>query len=542
MIRKLKYIFLILLSSILFTTNSTFVYAHGSGMMAPITTPAPKNQTEPESSDTATIESSKGSVANIVVPVQPNPSTVEETKIAFNSFDELLEHYLTNVEDYKDFSDEKKDKIRAYMHDDQYCSSADREGAFNQYNFGRAGGLELHQLIEEAVDFFEVKGGQVINEAEINGINDSESIAAGDMYAQDTSKAGIKIAKSNGKAGKLERHLAKFVAGVGDSLNNILIDCDASLDNLIYGRLIKYGTNYYYYEHVKGNPYGIIASYVYIIFRNIAIPIVFIFIFFRFVKSAWNSGSSKQRRELVDGLTRGVFVLGFLALMPWFVDAMIAFKDVLLNYFNKSFNGNMSDLFGLSAKDNATIVGYYREVYTHSKRFVNAALYLGAVCIAIFYAVTYISTAVATMVNVIFFPFVAVFSLEDSKLTNTWFKEIIGNVFNPVLDCVLLLMPMLIQQLCGGDLRGYLITLLCSYSIIPSRSIIRRMLGVGGSMRSELLGFGALMAAGRMMSGISRRAKNGISNTVGAIKDAKENHDLANMYADLARANGDEHS
>lgn len=532
MIKKIKYIFLILLSVALFATNSTFVYAHGSGIMAPITTPAPKNQTEPEPSDTASVESSKESDDKSTSTVQPNPSTVEETKIAFNSFDELLEHYLTNVEDYKEFSDEKKDKIRAYIHDDQYCSSADREEVFKEYQYTRCGDMALRNLIKKAVDFFEVKGGQVINEAEINAINDSESIAAGDMYAHDYSEAGgIKIAKSNGRAGKLEEHLAEFVAGVGDSLNNILIDCDASLDNLIYGRLIKYGTNYYYYEHVKGNPYGIIASYVYIIFRNIAIPIIFIFIFFRFVKSAWNSGSSKQRRELVDGLTRGVFVLGFLALMPWFVDAMIAFKDILLNYFNKSFNGNMSDLFGLSAKDNTTIVGYYRDVYTHSKRFVNAALYLGTVCITIFYAVTYISTAVATMVNVIFFPFVAVFSLEDSKLTNTWFKEMIGNIFNPVLDCVLLLMPMIIQQLCGGDLRGYLITLLCSYSIIPSRSIIRRMLGVGGSMRSELLGFGALMAAGRMMSGISRRAKNGISNTVGAIKDAKENHDLANMYS-----------
>ena len=369
-------------------------------------------------------------------------------------------------------------------------------------------------------------------------INSSESMATGDMYAKKT--IDTTITKLDVPAGELEQKLSEFVCSGANRINSLLIDCDASLDNLVYGRLIHYDTNYYCFELVKANPYGIVGAKVYGLFRTIALPLILVIMLMQFAKASWRSGSGEARRTSIDAIGRCVLMVLFLFLMPTIIDALIALKDIMLNFILKNQNGSMSSLFGMDAGNNTTIIGYYK-TNAESGFFLDALLYLGATFITFFYAITYISTAVAVMVNFMFFPLMTIFSFTDKKLVETWFKTMIGNIFTPLLDAVLLLMPLMLNTMLGSSngVKAYIITFIATYAVIPSRAIIRNMLGVGGSVGSEMLGFGAMMASMRMMSGLKRRVGNGVRGLVESGKDIKHNNELANMYGDLARANGE---
>lgn len=378
---------------------------------------------------------------------------------------------------------------------------------------------------------------------ETTDISSSESIATGDMYAPNKTKKDSGIAYEQ-DADDLEAAIAGLLSGLGDSINDLVGICNGTLDRLVYGRLVYYGTNFYSFELVKGNPYGIVGSYVYKLFRNLVIPILILLIFSKFAKAAWSSGNGEQRRIFKDTIARTALMLLLIFLVPNILDALVAVRDIVLHYISDNLSVDMTSFFGLgnsgSADSTNSIVGFYK-ASTKGGHLLDALLYLGVSFISIFYMVTYISTAVAVMVSFMFFPLIVIFSFTENKMIDMWFKEMIGNVFVPVLDAVLLLMPLMLNQFLpqNAGAKAYLISFIACYSVIPSRSVIRGMLGVGGNMRSELLGFGALMGTMRMLSGIKNRAVGGAKGLWGAHKQNKADREKADMYADLARANGE---
>ena len=373
-------------------------------------------------------------------------------------------------------------------------------------------------------------------------INSSESLAVGDMYkANKAGKSYNYIDK--GTPGVLEGPLAELLVSLGNSLNNLIGMCDGTLDKLVYGRLVSYGTNYFSFELVKGNPYGIVGSYVYKLFRNLVIPILILLLFSKFAKAAWSSGSGEQRRLFKETLGRTVLMLLLVFLIPNIVDVLIALRDIVLKYLSNNLSADMSSFFGLDVGNQDSLIGYYKantEAENGGGFLLDALLYLGVSFISIFYMITYISTAVSVMVSFMFFPLIVIFSFTENKMIDMWFKELIGNIFVPVLDAVLLLMPLMLNQfLPNSGVKAYLISFIACYSVIPSRAVIRGMLGVGGNIRSELLGFGALMGTMRMLSGIKNRVTGGVKGLWGAHKQNKADREKADMYADLARANGE---
>ena len=398
----------------------------------------------------------------------------------------------------------------------------------------------VQNTIGEAEDFYR-RGGKIIpvSEVEAVDINSSKSMAVGEIYApedENSAKNGDYIIVED--VGDLESALAGLVEALGDGVNWIAQACDASLDRLVFGRLIHYGTNYYCFELVKGNPYGIVGSYVYKLFRNVAIPFVLLMVLMRFAKAAWNSGSGEQRRVFKDSIGRCVVVLLLLFLMPNIIDLLIYIKDVIMHYISVKMSSDISGLYGMDSENDATIIGYYKQA--SKGHLLDASLYLGVSFITIFYMITYISTAIAMLVNFIFFPLLSIFSFSDNKLLDTWFKQCVGNIFVPLLDSVLLLLPLMLNNLIGDNsVKAYLITFIATFTVIPSRSIIRNMLGVGGGGMSEMLGLGALMGTMKMLGGLKRRVGNGIDGLKELNNVRKENNELANMYGDLARANGE---
>ena len=369
-------------------------------------------------------------------------------------------------------------------------------------------------------------------------INASESLAVGDMYS-DSKYSNATVSYKSEDPGLIEKPVAELLTSLGNSINDLVGLCDGTLDKLVYGRLVYYGTNFFSFELVKGNPYGIVGSYVYKLFRNLVIPILILLLFSKFAKAAWSSGNGEQRRLFKDTLGRTVLMLLLVFLIPNIVDALIAVRDIVLNYLSSNLSSDMSSFFGLDVGNDKSLVGYYK-TNADSGFLLDALLYLGVSFISIFYMITYISTAVAVMVSFMFFPLIVIFSFTENKMIDMWFKELIGNIFVPVLDAVLLLMPLMLNQfLPNSGVKAYLISFIACYSVIPSRAVIRGMLGVGGNIRSELLGFGALMGTMRMLSGIKNRVTGGVKGLWGAHKQNKADREKADMYADLARANGE---
>lgn len=395
---------------------------------------------------------------------------------------------------------------------------------------------DLSAAIQDAQEAIEAGKTAVVDTTDID-INSSTSIAVGEIYEKLEEEEYI-IEGYDSAPGELEIALSELVVGVANGVNALVNSCGASLDRLIYGRLIHYGNNYYCFELVKGNPYGIVGSHVYNIFRNIAVPFVLLMVLMRFAKSAWNGGSGEQRRVFKESIGRCIVVLLLLFLMSNIIDLLIYIKDVIMHYISSKMATDMSVLYGMDP-NTTTLIGYYKNI-SESGHFLDAALYLGVSFITVFYMVTYIATAIAMLVNFMFFPLLSIFSFSDNKLLDTWFKQALGNIYVPLIDSVLLLMPLMLNHLTGdGNVRAYFITFIATFTVIPSRAIIRNMLGVGSGGMSELLGFGALMGTMRMLGQIKRRAGKGWEGLKELNNVRKENNELANMYGDLAWANGE---
>lgn len=525
---KIKTILLIMSFMIMFLSSDISVLA--SHVQAPLTTPSVAETSQPSEQQQPIQPCDSLAYARLSVDMNTiTGKNYYKNKIweidRFESLDEAIDVW------YSDQSKTYKKKIKvlvvAKYGKDNYNRWLDRRED-GQYAF-----------LYKAFKYAEKNINRAILEKNVNGINESESMAVGEMYAQEETVNGFKIAPDS-DPGTLEEALSELVRGFTNSINEKIALCDASLDNLVYGRLLKYGTNYYCFELVKGNPYGIVSGMVYGWFRTIAVPIVIILFLWQLAKLAWKTKSGETRQVSKDLMGRIILMILLLFLMPLVIDALIALKDIMLNYVSTQMGEDMSALFGLDAGEK-TITGYYKANAEQTETLLDALLYLGSIGITVFYVVTYISTAIAEMVNFMFFPLMITLTFTDKKLLETWFKTMLGNIFSPLLDAVLLLMPLMLNNMLSdtNGVKSYLITFIAAYAVIPSRAIIRCMLGVGGSVGSEMLGFGAMLATMRMLRGFKDRTKRGIENVVSAGREIKHNNDLANMYGDLAKANGE---
>jgi len=376
--------------------------------------------------------------------------------------------------------------------------------------------------------------------------SNSKSISAGsDIYKktdENSSENSVETTYTYEEdAGDLESALTSLFISGGDGINTLIAKCNTSLERIIYGRIVFNGVNYFSFEMIKGNPYGILGSYIYKIFHSFAIPVLLLMALAQITKAGWVSRTAEQRNIFKDVLGKSILVILLLFFIPPIVDVLISFKDVMLQEVSKQMAPDLASLFNIDTSDENSIINIYRSNANDGKHIFDGLLYLSICFVTLFYFVTYISTAIAVMISFMFFPLLAIFSITDNKLLDSWMKELLGNVFVPVLDAVLLLIPVLLQTLITENptLRNFIILIAC-YSVIPSRALIRRMLGVGGSIGSEMLGFGAMLGAARMLGGLKNKVVGGAGNLIGALGEANNHRKQANMYADLAHANGED--
>ena len=134
------------------------------------------------------------------------------------------------------------------------------------------------------------------------------------------------------------------------------------------------------------------------------------------------------------------------------------------------------------------------------------------------------------------FPLVCVMSYSDKNVLNNWLKNVLSAVLVPVIDSILLIIPVQVYngvyELGKPILAGILALMIC-VGVIPTRRVVGQLLGLNmggiGAMAGAAMGALALAHGAR---GLLR----GGANAIGHFRSAKEAKDEASMYEELGKA------
>ncbi len=339
------------------------------------------------------------------------------------------------------------------------------------------------------------------------------------------------------KSKGVEKSLTNLIVRTGTNIYNKLSHNGVDIQTIIFGRVASGGAtpvavNSFQFELEFKNVYGVIGAVVYTTLRSLIVLGIIIAGLFLIVKGAITH-SPRVKDTLKSNVVYAIIALIALYATPVIVHFIVYFKDVLLSILGKTLNqfASKEQIKGLTAL-------YYDIATDKYANFLDGCMYFGFVILSIYFSVVYIAAACSLTIVFAFFPLFLLLSFKDKKLIGTWFNYVIGTVATPVIDCVLLHMPVIAAELHAPEL----LRIFMCYAIIPSRGVIRRLLGIGAGAGSEMLGVGALMMAGRAAGGLVRTARNGANRVITNGRQAAEDKRSANRELELAKAESSESS
>ena len=332
--------------------------------------------------------------------------------------------------------------------------------------------------------------------------------------------------------GLVEKYASELIRNATSSLISLLEGkMGAGIDRIIYGRVGSgkpNSVNIYAFELRSGNPYGVTASVCYALLRSIIFVLLGIYFVFILAKSAWTGHTAQNREQIKSNLYLIAVKFIYLALMPYLFDVVLYVRDVVLHGL-KSVTGMMlADGAKLSLSNafllNAEFTG----------RFIDAMMYLGTVGLTLYFAVIYIAIAIDMLVCFIAFPILCLMQSPKRDLMDSWVMTVLSNVLTPVLDAVLLLIPLLTSMMLADVIEGIaFIQLIMCMLIIPARNRIKALLGVQSNERGGFFSAMALLALGRTIAG----------KTKGAIKrgaDIRSDLEKSRAHKEMADADEEE--
>ena len=328
------------------------------------------------------------------------------------------------------------------------------------------------------------------------------------------------------KPGRVEKYIAELFRNIGSALISVLQDSiGASLDTIVYGRVGSgqpNKVNIYAFELRKGNPYGVTSSVCYALLRGM----MFIFLgtgfVFQLAKAAWSGQTAKSRDEIKEMIPTLIVKFSALILMPHLLDVALYVRDVLL-YGIKEVTGQMITGGATLSLSKAFLLNAER-----SGTFVDAVMYLGTVVLTIYFVFLYVAVAIDMLVCFVSFPFICVMHSKKKDLMGGWMMTVFSNLMTPVIDAVLLLVPLLTSLMLSDVVKGVaVIQLVMCMLIIPARIRFKALLGIQSNERNGFLGAMAVMTFARALAG---RIRQGAGKIADAVSDTKKSH----MHGELA--------
>lgn len=334
------------------------------------------------------------------------------------------------------------------------------------------------------------------------------------------------------KPGRVEKYIAELLRNIGSSIISLLQDnIGASLDSIIYGRVGSgqpNKVNIYAFELRKGNPYGVTASVCYALLRGMMFIFLGITFVFQLAKSAWTGQTAKSRDEIKSMLPTMALKFAALILMPYLLDVALYVRDVLL-YGIKEVTSQMITGGASLSLSKAFLINAKR-----SGTFVDAVMYLGTVVLTVYFVFLYVAVAIDMLVCFVSFPFLCVLQSRKRDLLSGWVMTVFSNLMTPVIDAVLLLIPLLTSLMLSDTIKGVaVIQLVMCMLLIPARTRFKALLGIQSNERNGFLGAMAMMTLARA---VASRVRQGVGKLADAFSDARKSR----MYGEMADVDREE--
>lgn len=333
------------------------------------------------------------------------------------------------------------------------------------------------------------------------------------------------------------------IGTIAYSIGKALQSFGIGICNIIYGRVLGFGavdasgvlvmqplsgnyteTTFFHFELVEGNIYGYIGAIMYAGFRILGVVGIVCVCLTKLAVSMVKP-SGEARESLKSTISSSCIMLAALFLMPYLLDLAIYVRNVLLYgigmfCFEQFGTYNLLDAF----------LGAYGDTGNLNVWVLDLGM-LGMVIITLYFAFQYMSVAMGTMLMFIIFPVVCLVSSYDRNTIRSWIREMIGYLMVPVIDALLLVVPLIIGHVAETQI---ILQVVSMGMIIPARQAVRSMLGMSSSSGIDRVGaFGAMAAvamaktiAGTVAKVVGTFASGGVAQVAskagGAMAGAKK--------------------
>ena len=326
--------------------------------------------------------------------------------------------------------------------------------------------------------------------------------------------------------GIVEKNLAELIRNAASSLISLLEDnLGASLDKIIYGRVGSgkpNSVNIYSFELRSGNPYGVTASVCYSVIRSIAFVFLGISFVFILAKASWTGHTAQNQEQIKTSIYSIAMKFAALTLMPYVFDVGLYIRDVLL-YGIKEVTGLMITNGATLSLSKAFLLNAEQ-----SGRFIDALMYLSTVLLTLYFAFIYVAVAIDLLICFVAFPIMCVLQTQKKDLLGNWGMNVLSDMLTPVLDAVLLLVPLLTSLMLADVIKGIaIIQMIMCMLIIPSRNRIKALLGIQSNERGGILGAMAMLSLGRVLAGK-------VKGAFGAVSDIRSDLEKSRMHKEMS--------
>lgn len=328
-----------------------------------------------------------------------------------------------------------------------------------------------------------------------------------------------------------EKLLRNILKTPGEFLLPLENDWGMTLDNVIYGRIVTPGTNFYSFELYKGNPYGLVAAKVYNIFRTICFVGVVMLCMGQVTKVTVFSSSAKAREGVKESLTKACFIIPMLFVMPYLLDLALYLRDIILYVFKYAFGGTTITVdgteYGVSAGLSTTFAALSEESW------IWALVFSASTFLALYFAYLYAALAMGMVVYFSIFPVSCVMSYTDKNVLNNWVKNVTAVILVPCIDAFLLNIPVDMYRIVssqGYQILAGVLTLITCMCIMTTRKAVANTLGL------NLGGIGAFAGAAVGAMALARSAGmlgKSLHDSVEHRRNAKSMQEEADMLDSL---------
>ena len=332
--------------------------------------------------------------------------------------------------------------------------------------------------------------------------------------------------------GMVEKYFSELLRNIASSLIALLENIlGTSLDGIIYGRVGSgkpNSVNIFGFELRSGNPYGVTAAVCYSLLRSMAYVFLGIMFVAILAKSLWTGQTAQSREQIKSSIFSTAMKFSILMLMPFLFDVALYVRDVAL-YGVKEVTGQM-----VTGGATLSLAKAFLTNAERTGRFVDAVMYLGTILLTIYFAIIYIALAIDILIAFVAFPVLCLLHSPKRDLLGNWVMSVLSDIITPLLDAILLMVPLLTSMMLGDVIRGIaVIQMIMCMLIIPARNRIKSLLGIQSNERGGFLSAMGLLAMGRMIAG---KAKGAVQRIAGIRSDLEKSR----AHGEMAKVDEEE--